>query len=74
MLPYQNCELTAEERAEDLIRRMTVAEKARQMDMYSAEDVAHQIGTQPRLEVEPEKLAALCGDIGIGCIQIRNGE
>ena len=74
MLPYQNCELSAEERAEDLVRRMTIAEKARQMDMYSAEDVAHQIGTQPRLEVEPEKLAALCGDIGVGCIQIRNGD
>jgi len=73
MLPYQNPSLSAEERTGDLVSRMTPEEKARQMDMYSAEDVACRAGVN-RLSVDSEKLSALCADVGIGCIQIRNGD
>lgn len=74
MLPYQNPALSAEERAEDLVSRMTLEEKVRQMDEYSASDVSNPVKGQPRITVDYDKMSALCSDLGVGAIQIRNGD
>lgn len=74
MLPYKNPALSPEERADDLVKRMTLTEKARQMDEYATSDVARSLPGIPRIEVDYSKLAELCSDIGIGAIQLRGGD
>jgi len=46
VLPYKNPALPVERRVEDLISRMTVREKIRQLDMYWGNQVARMTGTK----------------------------
>ena len=60
-----------EQRIDDLIRRMTFAEKVRQLDLYSgAKDLvdAHSDDTHaaPNASFVPERAAALFGTLGVG--------
>jgi beta-glucosidase len=42
--PYQNAALPVEKRVADLLSRMTIAEKIKQLDMYHGNEVAHMQG------------------------------
>lgn len=46
MLPYKNPALPVERRVEDLLARMTVSEKIRQLDMYWGNQVARMTGAR----------------------------
>jgi beta-glucosidase len=62
-LPYQDASLPVEARVRDLLGRMTLAEKVRQMSMADAgEFVADG-------EVSTSALRDTFGDMGIGCLQ-----
>lgn len=74
MLPYQNPKLSAEERAEDLVSRMTLEEKVSQMDLYDEYAVDEIIEGTKKVRADYEKLASVCGDRGIGLIGCRPGD
>ncbi|MCP3929738.1 MAG: beta-glucosidase [Bacteroidetes bacterium] len=61
-LPYQDKKIPIEKRVEDLVSRMTIAEKARQLDMYSGSEVIAN-GT-----LDKEKAKKAIGELGIGSI------
>ena len=60
--PYKNAELDIETRISDLMSRMTLEEKVKQMDMYSSYDLI----TNGRLSVE--KMDKHLNNTGIGSI------
>ena len=60
--PYQNPELPVEERVKDLLSRMTLEEKARQMDMYKGEFF------KEKEIFSKTKAAVKIGKLGIGAI------
>ena len=62
LLPYQNPNLTVEARVKDLLSRMSLAEKVRQMDMYSGERF------KSGEAFAPEKAQAAIGTLGVGAI------
>ena len=62
MLPYQNKNLPLEQRIEDLLKRMTLKEKIRQMDMYRGEDLA------PGKTFNRQLMKKIVGREGIGAI------
>ena len=62
-LKYKNPELSTEERVADLLGRMTLEEKIRQMDMYSAHDLIE----EGRLSVE--KAEKIIDGLGIGSVR-----
>ncbi|MGC2637061.1 MAG: glycoside hydrolase family 3 N-terminal domain-containing protein [Acidobacteriaceae bacterium] len=71
--PYRQAGAPVEERIDDLMRRMTVAEKARQLDMYSgAKDLMSrrldETHAAPDAVLLPEKAQQLWGDLGVGSI------
>lgn len=59
---YLNPNLPVEVRVRDLLARMTLEEKVRQMDMYRASEV-----TEER-KFSPVKAAEVIGDLGVGAI------
>ena len=63
MLPYKNPELAIEERVSDLLSRMTLEEKIREMDMYSSHDLIE----NGRLSVE--KAEAVLNGMNIGSVR-----
>jgi beta-glucosidase len=70
---YQDENAPIEQRVQDLLRRMTPAEKARQLDMYSgARDIMdrHADDTHAGAAASflPSKAQALWGDLGVGSI------
>jgi len=70
---YRRAGAPVEERIDDLMGRMTVAEKVRQLDMYSGAkdlmsrrlDATH---AAPDAVLLPEKAQQLWGDLGVGSI------
>src|SRR5260370_33988474 len=61
-LPYQNPNLAVEDRVKDLLGRMSLEEKVRQMDMYSGEHFKN-------IEAfTPEKAKETIGSLGVGAI------
>ncbi len=60
--PYLDSKLPVEERVRDLLSRMTLEEKARQMDMYKAEFF------KEKEDFSKTKAAAKIGKLGIGAI------
>ncbi|MCL1786780.1 MAG: glycoside hydrolase family 3 C-terminal domain-containing protein [Defluviitaleaceae bacterium] len=67
---YQDPTQPIEARISDLIPRMTLEEKVRQLDMYAWGEVADQ---QPDgMVFNKEKLDAVIGNLGMGCLQSRN--
>ena len=73
--PYKNPELPVEERVRDLVGRMTVAEKARQLDMYSGSGdlldkdkiKSHDVSA-PADAFDPARAEKVLGDLGAGSI------
>lgn len=63
VLPYKNPELAIEERVSDLLSRMTLEEKIREMDMYSSHDLIE----NGRLSVE--KAEAVLNGMNIGSVR-----
>ena len=61
-LPYQNPQLTVEERVQDLLDRMSLAEKVAQLDMLSGRSLA---GVS---HLEGKLASRLLGDAGIGSV------
>lgn len=61
-LPYQDPKLPVENRVKDLLSRMTLEEKVRQMDMYSGDHF------KDGEEFSPEKAKAAIGSLGVGAI------
>jgi beta-glucosidase len=70
---YKQPNLTIEQRVEDLLRRMTLQEKVRQLDLYSGasalmdakQDATHATDTATFM---PERAQALWGNLGVGGI------
>jgi beta-glucosidase len=73
-LPYKNPELPVENRVQDLLGRMTLKEKVRQLDQYFG--ASFMSATHPQMhtvmaddsEIVWEKIQELIGDEGIGCL------
>ncbi len=60
--PFQNSELSVEKRVEDLLNRMSLEEKVRQMDMYRGRDFLNE-GNFSR-----KKTKNIIGKLGLGAI------
>ena len=60
MLPYQNPQLSVEERVNDLLGRMTLEEKIGQITHL------HSYKVFDGQELNPNKLEVACGNIGYG--------
>src|SRR5882757_4579250 len=77
-LPYKNPNLAVDTRVADLIGRMTVEEKARQLDMYfGCEDlldknknptVDHHTHAKPDVAFDPQFAEKLVGHLGVGSV------
>ena len=65
--PYKNADLSVAERADDLLARMTTAEKIAQLDMYWGKEVADMEGHDASAYSE-EKIAAMLDSTGAGSI------
>ena len=63
--PYQDSSLAVDQRVEDLLGRMSLAEKVRQMDMVNADLFAQ------GESFLPEKIEALLGSLGAGSMHVR---
>lgn len=73
--PYKNPNLPIEERVRDLLSRMTLQEKARQLDMYpgassflDTNQTADNTHARPNAVFSPEKAAKVLGHLGVGAI------
>ncbi len=66
-LPYKNAALPIDRRVEDLISRMTVDEKIRQLDMYWGKELADMQGHEAS-SWNPQKTAAMLGNQGAGSV------
>lgn len=64
--PYQNAALPVEKRVADLLSRMTVAEKIRQLDMYSGHEVANMKGHESESYSDSARISI--GTEGIGSV------
>src|SRR5882762_23583 len=74
---YRRADAPVEKRVDDLLNRMTVEEKVRQLDMYSsAREIVdkHTDDTHAAADAVflPEKAAALWGSLGVGAIHDLN--
>ncbi len=65
--PYQNASLPINQRVSDLLGRMTVEEKIRQLDMFWGREVADMQGHEADA-YDPAKVKQEIGDHGIGSI------
>ncbi len=73
--PYRNPKLPIEERIRDLLSRMTLQEKARQLDMYPGassfldpDQTADNTHARPNAVFDPEKAEKVLGHLGVGAI------
>jgi len=75
---YKDSSLSIDERIEDLIRRMTIEEKVRQLDQYgNAEIVTKKIAfsnedNSGEMIIQWDKVEEVIGKLGVGSIQNRN--
>ena len=63
---FQDKTLSIEERIDDLLGRMTLEEKVRQMDIYAGTEFQDQNGN-----FQMDKLLEVSGEEGLGCLQNR---
>ncbi|MBO5037031.1 MAG: glycoside hydrolase family 3 C-terminal domain-containing protein [Clostridia bacterium] len=71
MEKYKDKSLPVEERIADLLSKMTLEEKARQLDQYSASDITYEDPETGKLIANYEKLGIM-GDNPYGVVQLRN--
>ena len=69
--PYMDATLEVEARLNDLIGRMTLAEKVRQMDIYSGAELGAEARDVRIQSFDGEGYTKLYGDVGVGCLQAR---
>ncbi len=67
ILPYKDPLLSIDLRVRDLLSRMTIEEKIRQLDMYWGKEVAHMNGHESDAWDE-QKTAAMLGNAGAGSV------
>lgn len=72
MYPYQNAELTIEERLDDLLPRMTMEEKLHQVDQYAMGEFVVKDEAGKPIDIDEEALARIAGNMSLGSIQARN--
>ncbi|MES1249991.1 MAG: glycoside hydrolase family 3 N-terminal domain-containing protein, partial [Chitinophaga rupis] len=65
--PYKNARLPVEQRVTDLLGRMTLEEKIRQLDMYWGKEVAD-MGGHEASAYSAEKVKASLGVSGVGSV------
>lgn len=65
--PYQNPALAVEKRVSDLVSRMTLTEKIRQLDMFDGKEMATMQG-HDAVSIAAEKIRSTLGTTGIGSI------
>ena len=65
--PYKDKTLAVERRVQDLLSRMTLDEKIRQLDMYWGKEVANMNGHEAA-SWDPQKTAAMLGVAGAGSV------
>ena len=65
--PYQDANVPIDKRVKDLIGRMTVDEKIKQLDMYWGKEIAHMSGHDASSYSEKKAIAAI-GTTGIGSV------
>lgn len=75
--PYQQAKLPVERRVQDLLGRMTVEEKVRQLDMYAGATGVMDTHTDethvaPEARFLPEKAQAMWGTLGVGSVHDLN--
>lgn len=70
--PYMNNNLPIEERIKDLVSRMTLEEKVRQLDIYSGNEISDTKNSINVGNIDFDKLEKISSRIGIGCLQNRN--
>lgn len=75
LLPYRNESLPVDERVRDLLERMTVEEKARQLDMYSGatdlldkDQLDERDHAKPGAKFSPSKAESVLSNLGVGSI------
>ncbi|HVU08341.1 MAG TPA: glycoside hydrolase family 3 N-terminal domain-containing protein [Verrucomicrobiae bacterium] len=78
LLPYKNSALPVDERVKDLLGRMTVEEKARQLDMYYGcetllstnpdQTIDHHTHAKPNAVFDPQFALKNLGNLGVGSI------
>ena len=74
ILPYQDAQLPTEDRVSDLVGRMTIKEKVRQLDQYFGTPLLDK--SHPRMQtvmaddaqIQWDRVLETIGDEGIGCI------
>lgn len=68
---YRDCMLSAQERAEDLVARMTTEEKIRQTDQFFVRDFAR-LSPEGKVEaIDWETMKASMGNMSVGSVQLR---
>lgn len=71
MLPYQNPDISVEERVADLLSRMTLEEKIKQTDQYLSYDFAAARQMEKIEAIDWEALKKCTGGMSVGSIQLR---
>jgi beta-glucosidase len=73
--PYKNPNLPVDERVQDLLGRMTLAEKARQLDMFrggreflSPDQMVDNTHARPDATFDPQRVEKILGHLGAGSI------
>jgi beta-glucosidase len=71
--PYRNSSLSIDERVRDLLGRMTIEEKARQLDMFSgaaylADKTIDELHAAPDAKLKRDAAEKLIGSLGVGAI------
>lgn len=69
--PYMDNTLDIENRINDLISRMTLKEKVRQLDIYSGAELGSKSEGLKMFNFDTDKYTELFSDIGVGCLQNR---
>jgi beta-glucosidase len=75
--PYRHADTPVEKRLDDLLSRMTLEEKVRQLDMYStAREIVDKHTDETHAAADavflPEKAEALWGELGVGAVHDLN--
>ncbi len=69
--PYMDPTLPVEARLDDLLARMTLAEKVRQMDIYNGAELGMEMHDEHLDGFDGEEYARRFGEVGVGCLQAR---
>lgn len=72
MYPYQDKNTPLEKRVQDLLGRMTLEEKLRQVDQYAGDEFFYKEPGDELYSIDWEKAKQTIGDAGMGSLQSRD--